>query len=353
MDMDSVAKHKEMVDSQSLIYTTLLACIKPMALKCAVDLGVADAIHKHGRPMSIPQLAEKLSLPPAKAPCLARLLRLLEHLGFFESESDEKRERSYGLTPASRSLVADGGSRFVRLILHRAMLSPWSELSAWFLDDGAKTAFHIANKMSLWEYAGSDPQFNATFNDAMAYDSEMVTNLIVERCGEVFDGVGTLVDVGGGKGSVARAITEAFPRMKCTVYDLPHVVGPLHSSERVEYVGGNMFEYVPPADAVLLKWVLHDYDDENCLRILKQCKKAIEMKEKKGKVIVVDMVLNVTRDDESKPIEMQILIDLQMMVLLGGKERDEHEWQQIFDQAGFSDYKIIPLNYLSLIELYL
>ncbi|KAK8992016.1 hypothetical protein V6N11_044908 [Hibiscus sabdariffa] len=115
-----------------------------------------------------------------------------------------------------------------------------------------------------------------------------------------------------------------------------------------------MFEDVPVADAVLLKSILHDWNDHECLRILKRCKEAI-LNQDKG-VMIIDMVLmdkEKVNEENSKSLETQLLFDMLMMVLQTGRERREEEWAKLFFAAGFSDYKIIPiLGLRSLIEVY-
>nr|GLL22863.1 trans-resveratrol di-O-methyltransferase-like isoform X1 [Ipomoea trifida] len=113
-----------------------------------------------------------------------------------------------------------------------------------------------------------------------------------------------------------------------------------------------MFVSIPPADAILLKWILHDWSDEVSVKILKKCKESIPNKEKGGKVIIIDMVVNNTTKDD-KSIETQIFFDMLMMVLVSGRERAKKDWAKLFLEAGFSDYKIIPiLGLRSLIEAY-
>ena len=90
------------------------------------------------------------------------------------------------------------------------------------------------------------------FNEAMASDSQMV-NLAVRDCKEVFEGLDSIVDVGGGTGTTSRIICEAFPNLKCIVFDLPHVVAGLSGGKNWNYVGGDMFKLIPQGDAVLLK----------------------------------------------------------------------------------------------------
>lgn len=101
-----------------------------------------------------------------------------------------------------------------------------------------------------------------------------------------------------------------------------------------------------------LQWILHDWSDEESVKILKKCKEAIPSKEKGGKVIIIDMMVdNKIGDDES--IETQIFFDMLMMVLVTGRERSERGWAKIFSEAGFSDYKVTPiLGLRSLIEVY-
>lgn len=105
----------------------------------------------------------------------------------------------------------------------------------------------------LWGIARSNSEFCQAFNDAMACDGQFVMDILLKDHGEIFQGIGTLVDVGGGSGGTVRAISNAFPDMKCAVLDLPHVIGDLKSQGNVEFVAGDMFDDIPPADAVLLK----------------------------------------------------------------------------------------------------
>ncbi|RDX68754.1 putative O-methyltransferase 3, partial [Mucuna pruriens] len=171
------------------------------------------------------------------------------------------------------------------------------------------------------------------------------------RCKEVFQGLESLVDVGGGTGTMAKAIAESFPQLKCIVFDLPHVVDGLHGPENVKYVGGNMFEAIPFVDCIILKWILHNWNDEECSKILKNCKEAITSKDK-GKVIIIDMVIGNEKGD-SELDETKLFYDIEMMQLFTGKERNEKDWAKLIFSAGFNNYKIIPvLGLKSLIEVY-
>jgi len=98
---------------------------------------------------------------------------------------------------------------------------------------------------------------------------------------------------------------------------------------------------------------LHDWNDDECVKILRNCKDAIAKKGKEGKVIVIDMVLESEKGNIKESVETQLFFDMLMMVVLTGKERNEKEWIKLISSAGFSDYKITPiLGLRSLIEIY-
>ncbi|KAG6528270.1 hypothetical protein ZIOFF_010421 [Zingiber officinale] len=331
-----------------------------MALKCAAELGIADVIHRHGQPLPLSVLLTKLSIPPSRADSFRRLMRLLVHSGLFASStaSDEEGE-DYALTPISASFLvtskAENMSPFVLAMLDPVIVDPWHCLSRWFVAASEPpTAFDLFHGKSLFELAGKNSELNVNFNSGMAADASFVAKLIFQQCGDdVFRGLRSLVDVGGGSGTLATAIAEAFPQTKCAVFDLPHVVASLQGNPTVTAIAGDMFEFVPLADA----WILHDWNDEDCVRILRNCKKAIPPKEEGGKVIIIEMVTKLENEedgsnhDETK--ETQLLLDVHMMAPVPGKERSEAEWKSIFIAAGFSGYSFSPiLGLRSLIQIF-
>jgi hypothetical protein len=190
-------------------------------------------------------------------------MRLLAHAGFFDAGSEEP--ATYGLTMLSRLLVSAPGagqglSPFALAMLHPVIVSPSMSLASWFRaadgDGAARVPFAAAHGgRELWAVAKDDPGFGAAFNDAMACDGRFVMDLIVRGHGQdLFRGLASLVDVGGGSGGAAKAIAATFPHVKCSVLELPHVVASVPPGDGgVEFVAGDMFEHVPKADAVLLK----------------------------------------------------------------------------------------------------
>ncbi|KAH6764042.1 hypothetical protein C2S51_015291 [Perilla frutescens var. frutescens] len=238
---------------------------------------------------------------------------------------------------------------YVRAMLDPNFMDPFHHLSEW-LRNKCPSPFVLKHGKTIWEYAGIDPSWNQLFNESMANDARLVTSILVKECRHVFEGLGTMVDVGGGTGEVARTVTDAFPGLKGIVLDLPHVVANLQGSENLRYVGGDMFDSIPHADAVLLKWILHDWSDEACVKLLEKCKEAITPNG--GKVIVVEMILDDKKGDH-KATETQLFFDALMMTANIGKERSEKEWANLFFAAGFKTYKIHPvLRLRSVIEVF-
>ncbi|KAM3381537.1 hypothetical protein P3S68_007110 [Capsicum galapagoense] len=299
-------KTRAVMAAQAHIWNHTFNFINSMSLKCAIQLGIPDIIHSHGHAMTLSDLVNALPINNNNAKiqdCIYRLMRILIHAGFFIQE-----EEGYLLTPTSRLLLKDepnlSAIPFLLAMLDPIMTDPWHRLSQWFQNDG------------------DDARFNCLFNEAMASDARIIISAINEHCKGVFEGLKSLVDVGGGSGTVAKAISNEFQELKCCVFDLPHVVEGLEGSNNLSYVGGDMFKSVPSAYAILLKAILHNWSNEKCVKILKKCKEAIPSKENGGKVIIIDIVVDNQKGDD-KSYETQLFMDMLMMVVASGKERSE------------------------------
>ncbi|KAF7011212.1 hypothetical protein CFC21_025543 [Triticum aestivum] len=347
----------ELLEAQLELYHHGLAFVKSLALKAAIDLGIPDAIHSRGGGGATPsELATDIGIHPTKLPNLRRLMRVLTTSGVF-SVSGSGDAACYKLTRVSRLLVSGGLSPMVVGFLYPHYVAALSDMREWFTDEQATAVslFEVANGRTLWEMAASDPTTGTAFQAAMDADSRFTVKNLLTECGaSVLRAVrGSLVDVGGGHGATAAAVASAFPHLKCSVLDLPHVVASAPAHESVTFVAGDMFEYIPPADVVLLKWILHDWKDGDCVKILRRCKEAIPSRDAGGKVIIIDAVVGSARSSQgiiSK--ETEVLFDVYIMNI-NGIEREDHEWKKIFFEAGFTDYKITPTKGLrQIIELY-
>lgn len=355
------SEESELYHAQIHLYKHVYNFVSSMALKTVMELGIADLIHNHGKPITLPELASALKLHPSKVGTLYRFLRLLTHNGFFakttlKTKEGEGEETAYVLTPPSKLLVTGKSTCLAPIVkgaLHSSSLDMWHSSKKWFTEDKELTLFESATGESFWDFLNKDSESDtlSMFQDAMAADSRNF-KLAIKECKHVFEGLESLVDVGGGTGGVTKLIHEEFPQLKCTVFDQPQVVANLTGTENLNFVGGDMFKSIPSADAVLLKWVLHDWNDELSVQILKNSKEAISGKGKNGKVIIIDISIDETSDNRELT-ELQLDYDLVMLTMFNGKEREKKEWEKLIYDAGFSSYKITPISgFKSLIEVF-
>ncbi|KAF8043269.1 hypothetical protein BT93_A1571 [Corymbia citriodora subsp. variegata] len=354
-----------MLRGQAEIWRYMLGFADSMALKCAVELGIADIIHSHGGcPLTLAQIARSIDGSPSpNLPYLSRVMRLLVRRNIFSVHRPSGGgDPLYGLTDSSRWLIRDSELSLVPMVImqnHPLQLAPWHCFGRCVREGGI--AFQKAHGVEMWELAGDNPKFNKMFNDAMACTAKIVMKAVLEAYGDGFGAVGSVVDVGGGTGGVVAEIVRAYPHIRGVNFDLPHVVATAPAYDGVEHVGGSMFEAIPKADAVFLKWILHDWGDEDCVKILRNCRKAIASSDQEhGKLIIVDLVL-LDRDgsggggDGSGLFEdVGMTFDLLMMAhVSGGKERTEAEWKELLERGGFPRYNIIKIQALpSIIEAF-
>nr|CAB3490811.1 unnamed protein product [Digitaria exilis] len=267
----------ELVQARVELWNLTFGYLKSMALECAVNLGIPNAIHSHGGAASPSDIVTRLGhcVPEHRRPHLPRLMRFLAGTGILAHDHHDSAaggDGVYRLTPMSRLLVDDATvngctslSPWVQFQITRYHVLAAHHLSEWFTTTMAsasavdETPFQMANGgMGPWEATRSDQRFNELFNAAMETDSRLALDFAIAGYGEaLFGRISSLVDVAGGTGGAAKAIARAFPHVRCSVLDLPHVISsiqPQSSAETlVEYIPGDMMEYIPPADAVFLK----------------------------------------------------------------------------------------------------
>ncbi|GJN25473.1 hypothetical protein PR202_gb13303 [Eleusine coracana subsp. coracana] len=352
---------QELLQAHQHLLHESLSYIKSIALAVAMDVGIPDAIHHYRGSATLCQILAKIDLNPNKLPGLRRLMRMLTVSGTFSVEHQpDACEDVYKLTAASRLLLGDESSTsltpLVSMMLSPLLVSPLGTVVSTLVRQDVLpdlSMFGVTHgATSFWELADNNSDLNELLHGAIASDTRFLMPIVMKEYSEVFQGIDSLIDVGGGSsGIAATAIKAAFPHLKCSVLDLPHIVAQAPSDSNVQYIAGDMFQSIPPANAVFLKWIMHDWGHDECVKILKRCKEAIPPRDAGGKVIIIDMVIG-SEPSDVKHNETQILFDLLMMVI-NGVERDEQEWKKIFSEAGFKDYKIIPvLGIRSIIEVY-
>ncbi|KAG4382969.1 hypothetical protein AAZX31_14G186100 [Glycine max] len=201
----------KLLRAQTHIWNHIFSFINSMSLKCVVDLGIPDIIHNYGQPMPLSNLIASLPIHPSKTCFVHCLMRIMIHSGFFSQQNhdlENELEAKYVLTDASVLLLKNhplSVTPFLHAMLDPVLTNPWNQFSTWF-KNGDPTPFETAHGKMFWDYAGADPKLNHLFNDAMASDARFVTSLVIEKCKGVFMGLESLVDVGGGTGTMAKAI---------------------------------------------------------------------------------------------------------------------------------------------------
>jgi hypothetical protein len=300
------------------------------AIYAAAKLGIADLLADG--PRSVDDLARSTR---SKPDFLYRVLRALASVGIFSEEPP----RRFALTPLAellRSGVA-GSQRSLVLMMGDEHFHVWGNLV-----DAIQTgdnAFEKVYGLPIFEFLAQNPEKGRTFDEAMTGIHGPETDAVLAAYD--FSQIGLLADVGGGNGSTLAGILRRHPAMQGILFDLPHVVArakaPLEAaglSSRCRTAGGSFFESVPSgADAYLLRHIIHDWDDEKSLAILRNCRAAIPPG---GRLLVVESVIPPGNEHF-----VGKFLDLTMMLIPGGKERTAEEYRQLYEQAGFRLERIV------------
>jgi SAM-dependent methyltransferase len=304
------------------------------AVGVVARLGVAD--HLADGPRASDEVAVAVGADPQ---ALYRVLRLLASMGVFT----EPQPRSFALTPLGETLRSDAPGSVRNFAITETAPGhwlPWGRLYESVLS--GRPMAREALGMDLFDWYGRNPEEAAFFSAAMGNLSALAASELVR----VYDvsSAATVADVGGAHGVLLGAVLRANPAARGILFDLPHVtetaggaIAAQGLSERCDVVGGDFFEAVPEgADLHLLKQILHDWDDERAIRLLRNCHRALASN---GKLLVVEMVI----PPDNRPGIAQAM-DLNMLVVLGGRERTEAEFEDLFREAGFRLERVIPTH---------
>ena len=274
------------------------------------------------------------------AGALERALRALASVGLF-TEDDQAR---FGLTPLSEALTssAAGSVKIVAEEMSGTWLRIFAELGA-SIRTGEPQAHQVFGT-GWWDWLNAHPKELERFGEAMKANSENSLRGVLEQCD--FAGVSRVADIGGGFGHLVIALLEKYPALKGVLMDVPELIPvakarnppPSSVASRLEYHGGDMFESVPTADAYVMKHIIHDWDDEHCLQLLRTCQRSMNGG---GRVICVDSVLPPFGDTSGTAAKF---LDLLMMAGIRGKERTRQEWEDLYAAAGLRVASVTPLQ---------
>ena len=302
------------------------------AIYVAARLGIADLLADGDR--SSEELAKSTQV---HGPSLYRLLRALTNVGLFT----EGTGKTFGLTPLGDTLRSNAPGATRSTVL--AMGSDWQWLSWCELEHSirtGKTGVEKAVGMGVFDYFAKNPEEAHHFNNAMIGIHGPETTAVAKAYD--FSGIANLVDIGGGTGNLISAILRANPKLSGIIYDLPHVtadakerIADMKLAERCEVIGGDFFKSVPNGEAYIMSHIIHDWDEDRCLTILRNCRKA----NPDAKVFIVEMIVPPPGVDHPAKF-----FDLVMLVIPGGQERTEEEYAALLGKAGYRLERVVPTD---------
>lgn len=336
MDRTDDTRARATLPPQAVLYQLAVAHYVPRALYVATKLGVADQLA--GGPRSAAELADATR---SDAGALRRVLRLLATAGVFEELEDGR----FALTPLSECLRADvpGSARDMVLLFSGVTVQDaWRELEHCVRT--GEPVYRLRGQTDPFAEMAKDPATMAAFDAAMASGTRFAAHAVAATYD--FSDLGTLVDVGGGNGTLLLTILAAHPHLRGVVFDQPAAaeraraaIAAAGMAERCSAVGGDFFVEVPRGgDAYLLKHVIHDWEDARAIAILESCRRAMAP----GARVMVIEGLYPARVDRSLASRGAAANDVNMLVHTGGRQRSEQEMRDLYDAAGFRLTRIVP-----------
>jgi len=304
------------------------------AVGTAARLDVPDQLANGPRKSS--EVAKAVGADP---PALFRLMRMLASIGVFTMDEQGR----FGLTPLGDTLRSDVPGSVKNFAVAETTPGHWQPWGKMY--EAIKTGEPMCKPslgVELWDWYSKNPEEGEYFNRAMGDLSAAVADEVIRIYD--FAGFQKVVDVGGAHGILLAAILKANPKMRGILFDLPRVTATASKSletqgiaQRCEVVTGDFLESVPPgADIHVLKQVIHDWSDEECTTILRNCHEALQPK---GKLLLVEMVI----PPDNSPSMAQAM-DLNMLVLLTGRERTEAEYRDLLAAGGFEMERVMPTH---------
>ncbi|MHC4173674.1 MAG: methyltransferase [Planctomycetota bacterium] len=308
------------------------------AVYVAAELGIADLLTDG--PRTAEELAEQTS---THCSALYRVLRALASAGIFSEDADCR----FSLTPLAESLRSNvpDSLRPFGIMMGAEFYQSWGNLlySVRTGEQGFQKRFGVP----FFQYMTEHPERHSIYDAAMMVHGMAETEPMLDAYD--FSAFRTVVDIGGGNGRMLAAILNRYPTIEGILFDLPAVVdrsrtiiSGLGLSKRCQIVGGDFFTSVPVADAYVMRHVIHDWNDDEAVSILRNCRDAMNPE---GRILVVETVI----PPLNKPCFGKWL-DL-MMLIVGGRERTEEQYRQLFSHAGLKLNRIVSTAHeISVIE---
>ena len=304
---------------------------KSQILYSGVKLGIFDVVDS--TPRSAAEIARQLSLDPALS---YRLLRALGSLGLLK----EDHHRRFCSTPMGEFLRSKSPQTLRGVALleegpeHYAV---WKHLTA-MIKEGKQDGFVREFGQRIFDYARDHPSYAEVFNQAMSSYSANQTRWVLEALeGYDFSKIRQVCDIGGGHGHLICNLLLRYPHLRGTILEMEQVIQEKTllwankmgiAADQCNYVSGNMFNEVPSSDAYFMKMILHDWDDEECLKILSNIHRSSIAK---AQLFIVEHIV-----PGPETPHFSKLFDIHMLCALTGRERTEEEYLTLLKQAGFN-----------------
>lgn len=310
-------------------------------LYVAATLGIPDELADG--PAHAADVATRVGADPG---AVYRLMRAMVSRGALREERDGR----FALTPVGDALRTDSEGSLRDMVLfigHPARWADWGSLE--YSVRTGEPAADMLRGMPFFDYLDTDPEFATVFNNAMTAASGLSDDVALQACD--FTGARLIVDVGGGHGAVLATILRSAADARGILFDLPAVVAgaaPLLAdagvADRCTVSGGSFLESVPAGgDVYVMKNIVHDWDDTDAATILRNVRTAIA---EGGKLVLLEMVL-----PERASSFIGHMLDLEMLLMLRGKERTRAQYSELLEGAGFQLTRVIPtVSPISVIE---
>ncbi|XP_071692450.1 xanthohumol 4-O-methyltransferase-like [Rutidosis leptorrhynchoides] len=352
MNYQNGGDSEAMLRGQAQILQYIFGALDAMALRCCVELRIADIINHHGSPTTLSEIINGINSPSINVDGLERLMKFLVRRNIFDEKNGEK-ENLYSLNHCSTWLLCGTDVTLAPLVMLRTnpiIMTPAYVMSHSIKEGG--TSFMRVHGAELFDFCQLNSEFNKVFNEGMACTARITTKAILSSYKNEFVGLkGCIVDVGGGNGILVSEIVKAYPHLKGVNFDLKHVISTAPVYNGVIHIAGDMFKAIPCAETIFMKWILHDWGDDDCVKIIKNCRKALSIEN--GKLVIVEAVQNLDEHDYFNDI--RATFDLAMFShFSSGRERSESQWKKLLAQGGFFRYNIIKIPaFQSIIEAFL
>jgi hypothetical protein len=336
--METTGVGPQAIPPQGIVMQMVMGGWIARAVSDISRLNIPDILKANGPMTAVELVKSGVQVNPS---ALERVMRVCASLGLFT----ESAQAQFGPTQLSDTLTADSpvSVKVIAQEVGGTWLKIWGNL-AESITTGEPQARAVFG-LEWWDYLNANPKELETFGEAMKSNSLNSLKGVLEHCD--FSNVNKVADIAGGFGHLVVALLQKYPTLRGVLMDVPELipvaqkrfpVSDPNLASRLQYFPGDMFASVPRSEVYVLKHIIHDWDDEHCVRVLKNCHASMEGN---GRIVCVDSVIPPMGDTGATSAK---LLDILMMLAIRGKERTLQQWTDLYAATGFKISKVLPLN---------